>query len=184
MEIRFVSSNNHKISEVKNILDSAGVIIVPSSLKIEEIQTEDVHKLVRDKVLKAFYKIGKPVFIEHTGLYIESFNNLPGGLTQIFWDNLEAARFCELFGSLKNTYVTAKTIIGYCDGRKLHYFEGVIDGNVSSEPSGPRDFQWDCVFVPNGFDITFADMGYKKHDISMRKKALDSFCEYLSRETK
>lgn len=184
MELRFVSSNKHKIAEVQGILDTAGVTIVPSSLKIEEIQTEEVHELVRDKVLKAFYKIGRPVFVEHTGLYIESINKLPGGLTQIFWDNLEADRFCELFGSLKDTNVTAKTIIGYCDGRKLHYFEGAIEGDVPSRPSGPRDFQWDCVFVPKGFDETFADMGDKKNKISMRKKALDSFCEYLSREAK
>jgi len=112
MEIRFVSSNEHKIAEVQCILDAAGVSIVPSSLKIEEIQTEDVHKLVRDKVLKAFYKIGRPVFVEHTGLFIESINKLPGGLTQIFWDNLKGDRFCELFGSLNNTNITAKTIIG------------------------------------------------------------------------
>lgn len=184
MEIRFVSSNKYKIAEVRSILNAAGVTIIPSSLKIEEIQTEDVYKLVRDKVLKAFYWIGRPVFVEHTGLYIESFNKLPGGLTQIFWDNLEADRFCELFGSLKDTSVTAKTIIGYCDGRKLHYFEGEIEGNVPQSPSGPQDFQWDCVFVPKGYEETFANMGDRKNQISMRKKALDAFCDYLSKESK
>jgi len=56
MEIRFLSSNIHKIREVESILGSTGVRIFPISTKIEEIQTDDVQMLVRDKVLKGFGK--------------------------------------------------------------------------------------------------------------------------------
>lgn len=179
MDIRFLSSNLHKIGEVAAILESSGVRIVPSSIKIEEIQTEDVKRLVRDKVLKAFERIGRPVFVEHTGLHLPGLNGLPGGLTQIFWDNLQADSFALLVKNLNSQAVTAKTVIGYCDSKTIHYFEGEVSGRVPAIPAGPRDFQWDCVFVPDGYMKTFAELGDKKNEISMRRKALDGFAKFL-----
>lgn len=181
MEIRFLSSNSHKIREVEAILGAVGVRIIPAPIKIEEIQTEDVQRLVRDKVLKAFESIGRPVFVEHTGLHLHGLNGLPGGLTQIFWDNLQADSFVTLVKNLGNHVVTAKTVIGYCDARTIHYFEGEVSGTVPDTPSGPRDFQWDCVFIPDGFSQTFADLGATKNDISMRRIALDQFAKFLRR---
>lgn len=181
MDIRFVSSNKFKIREVEEILKPAGVHIVPASLKIEEIQTEDVQRLVRDKVLKAFANIGMPVFVEHTGLELPALNNLPGGLTQIFWDRLQADSFAALVKGLGNPLVKARTVIGYCDSQTIRFFEGEVTGTVPDAPAGPREFQWDCVFIPEGHTKTFAELGAQKNDISMRRKALDSFANYLAR---
>ncbi|MGB6328554.1 MAG: non-canonical purine NTP pyrophosphatase [Halarcobacter sp.] len=177
MKIRFVTNNEHKLKEVQSLLTHTEVIA--AKLKIEEIQTDDVEKLVRDKLLKAFKKVGRPVFVEHTGLYIESLNSFPGGLTQVFWDKLQADKFSELLGTLKNTKVTAITTIGYCDGKKLYFFDGKISGKIASKPKGNRDFQWDCVFIPKGKKKTFAQLGKNKNKISMRKKAFDKFNKYL-----
>jgi XTP/dITP diphosphohydrolase len=179
LKIRFISGNTHKITEVRRILAPAGVDIVPVSKKIEELQTEDVESLVRDKLTKAFEAIGRPLFVEHTGLYLSGLNGLPAGLTQIFWDKLQADRFADLVAGLGDEKVTAKTILGYCDGREIHIFEGAIDGTVPRKPAGPTDFQWDCVFVPDGSTETFAEMGAAKDDISMRRKALDLFAAHL-----
>ena len=57
---------------------------------IEELQTIDTDKLVRDKAIKAFEHLGEPLFVEHTGLYLNKLNGSFGGLTQIFWDTLLA----------------------------------------------------------------------------------------------
>lgn len=182
MQIRFVSSNVYKIREVEAILHPAGVHVIPSSIKIEEIQTEDVRRLVRDKVLKAFGGIGRPVFVEHTGLHLPALNGLPGGLTQIFWDRLEADSFTSLVNGLGNPRVTAKTVIGYCDSKSIHYFEGEVAGTVPGTPVGSREFQWDCVFIPDGHTQTFAELGNQKNEISMRRKALDAFVDFLRKE--
>lgn len=181
MEIRFLSSNVHKIREVEAILGPAGIRVIPAAVKIEEIQTEDVHRLVRDKVLKAFERIGRPVFVEHTGIHLPGLNGLPGGLTQIFWDRLQADSFISLVKSSGSHLITAKTVIGYCDSQNIHYFEGEVSGTIPDVPAGPREFQWDCVFVPDGFSQTFAELGDKKNEISMRRKALDHFAAYMQR---
>lgn len=184
MKIRFLTKNDHKAAEVSAILMDTGFEVVAAKHVINEIQIEDVNMLVRDKVLKAFAIVGRPVFVEHTGLYIESLNGFPGGLTQIFWDKLKADKFSELFGSSEDNGLVAKTVIGYCDSMKIHMFEGEVRGTVVDQPRGNRDFQWDCVFIPEGQTETFAEMGLRKNEISMRKIAFDKFKSFLKDSTK
>ena len=179
MKIRFVTTNPLKAKEVETIIGDIGVSIVHAPIKIHEIQTENIEYIVRDKVLKAFQQIGRPVFIEHTGLYIESLSGFPGGLTQVFWDKLGPDKFSSLFGKLENTALKAKTVIAYCDAKNIKLFEGEINGNISPEPRGNQEFQWDCIFIPEGHDLTFAELGKKKNDMSMRKKAFEKFSKYL-----
>jgi XTP/dITP diphosphohydrolase len=178
--VRFVSRNEHKLREAVAILAKVGVQVIPLKIPVEELQTEDPERLVRDKALKAFEEVGRPLFVEHTGLYLNHLKGLPGGLTQIFWDKLEADHFAALFGETSDTRVVAKTMVGYIDTKKLFTFSGEIPGRIIATPRGSRDFQWDCVFVPEGFGETFAEMGEKKNEISMRRLALDQFARFLA----
>ena len=181
LQLRFVSSNHYKTVEVQEILAQQGISVIPVELKIEELQTTDTKKLVYDKLLKAFREIGRPLFVEHTGLYVEGARELPGGLTQIFWDALGPDAFATLFGSLSSpSQVIARTWIAYCDGRKILDFDGEIAGELVSPPRGPQHFQWDCVFQPDGMTQTFAELGQAKNTLSMRRIALDKFAEYLT----
>lgn len=179
MKIYFVSSNKNKIDEVKSILSSDEIEIIAVDEKIHEIQSKDMEKIVRDKAIKVFEKIRRPLLVEQTGLLIKSFGNLPGGLTQIFWDSLEADKFGEIFSKIGSAEVTAKTVLAFCDGKEIHTFEGTVDGNIISPPRGSKEFQWDCVFMPKGYDKTFAEMGEGKNEISMRKIALEKLRDYL-----
>jgi len=183
MEIRFVSNNQEKIKEATNILAKENINLIPYNFKLDELQTDDTEKLLRDKVHKAFKKVGRPLIVEHTGLYIESLNGFPGGLTQIFWDTIQADNFSAIFGTLANTFIEAKTTIGYCDGKKIYFFTASIQGNIAKEPKGNRNFQWDCIFIPQGYSETFAEMGIKKNEISMRKKAFDKFIQHIKEQT-
>jgi XTP/dITP diphosphohydrolase len=182
MEIRFLSSNKFKIEETRKILALEGLNVIPLEIKIEELQTLDTERLVKDKLLKAFKFIGKPLFIEHTGLYMKQLNGFPGGLTQIFWDKIGADKFSDLFGKGSDTSVIARTHVGFCDGKKYFTFNGEIEGNISEIPKGNRDFQWDCVFIPNGFTQTFSELGDKKNEISMRRIALEKLSNFLKAE--
>lgn len=179
MRIRFLSKNEHKIAEAKAILAPLEVEVIPVAMSINELQTSDVKVIVRDKVLRAFNKIGHRLFVEQTCLYLDSLNGFPGGLTQPFWDALNADRFCELFGREGHRTLKAVTWIGYCDGRQVHHFHGEIRGAVANEPRGDRSFQWDCVFIPDGHDETFAEMGERKNEISMRRIAMNHFADLL-----
>ena len=77
MKIRFLSANEQKLAEVRKILEPVGVEVLPIARRIEEIQTENELDLVRDKLTKAFSLIGRPLFVEHTGLDLDG---LKGGV--------------------------------------------------------------------------------------------------------
>jgi len=179
LPIRFVSSNPYKREEFVTLLEDRGYEILTSPLKVYELQTDNTDMLVDDKAIKAFQVIGRPLVIEHTGLSIEKLKGLPGGLTQMFWDTLEADQFARLFGTPPANKAIASTTIVYCDGRKMHKFTGEISGQIVEEPRGDRYFQWDTVFVPEGETQTFAEMGNRKNEISMRRKAVYSFVDWL-----
>lgn len=182
LDIRFVTKNQGKFKEASELLSNTKINvlhIVPKDLY--EIQSFNVEEIVRDKLLKVFKQIGRPLFVEHTSLYIDSLNGFPGGLTQIFWDSLKANRFSNILGNLETKTLTAKTVIAYCDGKKIKLFEGESKGTIPKEPRGCLDFQWDSVFIPHNMDNeTYAEMGMRrKNKISMRKHAFDNFNQYL-----
>lgn len=179
MEVYFLSSNENKINEVKSILESDNIKVVPVREKIKEIQSNDMEEIAIDKALRAFMSIGRPIIVEQTGLLLKDLSGLPGGLTQVFWDSLQADDFGKYFSSTGTGQVTAKTVIAYCDGKQIKTFEGEIMGLIISPPRGSQEFQWDCVFQPDKYEQTFAEMGEKKNNISMRKIALEKLRNYL-----
>lgn len=183
LKIYFLSSNNSKIKEVQEILVSDRIEIEAVQTKIVEIQSENIDDIVKHKAIQAFYQIGRPLFVEQTGLYIEDLNGFPGGLTQVFWDKLQANKFCDYFGKSAISAVVARTVIAYCDGKKIHNFTGETKGKIAPNPKGSREFQWDCVFIPEGSLSTFAEMGNEKNNISMRRIALEKFKKYLEEIT-
>lgn len=178
MKLYFLTKNDFKYNEAKVLLPKS-IELIKFSESIKEIQSENIDEIVNDKILKAFKKIYRPIFIEHTSLYLEGLNDFPGGLTQIFWDKLGADDFSKFITLTKSCKAKAKTIIGFCDGKRIHTFEGAIEGSIASSPQGNKDFQWDCVFIPNGYTETFAQLGPEKNKISMRKIAFDKFNNFL-----
>jgi len=75
----------------------------------------------------------------------------------------------------------AKTIIGYSNNGEIVFFEGSIEGKIVF-PREKTDFGWDPLFVPKGYDKTFAELGAKeKNKISMRTKALIKLKSYLKK---
>jgi XTP/dITP diphosphohydrolase len=178
-KVWFVSTGS-KFDEARKILARHGVTVVQVSKRLTELQVEDVEVLLKDKVLQAFEITGRPVFVEHTGLYLDALNGLPGGLTRLFWERLEEERFCKLFGGSR---VTAKTAVAYCDTRTIHpLITGEATGRVADAPAGDGGFAWDRVFIPDDSEAagrTYAQIGPDKDEISMRRKALDAFAEFL-----
>lgn len=181
-ELRFITKNQYKAREFQSLFIKTRYEIIPSAVLIEEIQTEDMEALVSDKAIKAFDKIRRPLFVDHTGLYLALFDGFPGGLTEIFWERLRNDRLAQIIGKSQNPAVTAVTMIGYCDGKRLEIFRGELKGRVAPEPRGPEGFQWDPIFIPGGSQKTFAEMGDEKNEISMRRLAIDKFIAHLDKQ--
>ena len=180
MKLVFVSKNQFKHQEASRYLDALGIAVEKSELEIQELQTVDTEALVKDKASRAFEALGRPLFVEHTGLYLDMLNGFPGGLTEIFWNTLKKDRFSELFAS-ESAKARAVTYSGYVDGRRIHLLRGELEGKIVSPPRIDHGFQWDCVFQPSGYEQTFSEMGDKKNEISMRSIALQMLRDHLKK---
>jgi XTP/dITP diphosphohydrolase len=178
--IRFVSANPRKRAEVQAVLADAGIAVAPVDRKIEELQTQDPHRLIKAKAIRAFEEIGRPLFVEHSGLYLHALNGLPGGLTQIFWDTLQMERFVAVFGDTADPRARARSLVGYVDGRRFHWFAAELAGRIAPTPQGDPVRQWSCIFVPEGYTQTLAELEVAQPQVSMRWRSLDALARFLT----
>ena len=73
-----------------------------------------------------------------------------------------------------------RTVIAFIEGDTIHYFEGRVDGEILTELHGEGGFGYDPLFVPEGYEQTFAEMTQEeKNAISHRGRAVAKFVEFL-----
>ena len=138
-------------------------------LDLQEIQTTDLHELVKFKIRKAYEYAQAPVIVEDTSLYFVAWNELPGPLVKFFLKNLGLSGMVRALDEFKNNSACAVSCLGFTkDGERVQFFEGKIKG-VIVNPRGSQNFGWDAIFLPEGHQQTFGEMTSKeKHQISPR----------------
>jgi non-canonical purine NTP pyrophosphatase (RdgB/HAM1 family) len=175
MKVIFLTGNKNKLKEIQDIVGES-INLTNKKIDLPEIQSTNVEEVIEEK-LKAAYKIvKKPVFCEDTGVYIKNMNNFPGALIKFYMEHLGNKGIAKFNGGSK---AYAETIIGYHDGKKIHYFKGRINGTIAKKPKG-KGFGWDPIFIPNRYKESFAEMSQEtKNKISMRAKAVKKFKKHL-----
>ena len=85
MNLHFVTSNPNKFRELSELLE---LNLSQIEIDLQEIQTTDLHELVKFKIRKAYEYAQAPVIVEDTSLYFVAWNELPGPLVKFFLKNL------------------------------------------------------------------------------------------------
>lgn len=179
MELLFATGNEHKARELQTLL---GRPIQMVKLDLHEVQAVDVREVIEAKAREAYRLVGKPVFVEDTGLAFAAWNGLPGALIRWFLDRVGNAGICQMLQSYDQTAASAETCIGYFDGNECHIFRGVVTGQIVRSPRGSGGFGWDPIFMPDGWEKTFAEMTEEKNLISMRKVAVAQLKAFLDEQ--
>src|ERR1043165_3340180 len=130
--IYMVTSNYEKGVESAMILSRFGLNLVVINEAISEALSVDVDEIIKKKAVSAFQIVGRPVFVEHGGLYIDALEGLPGGLSKPIVHILKE-KICKLIPSDESRNAMARLCIAYCDGRKIHTFDGRIKGKIALE---------------------------------------------------
>jgi non-canonical purine NTP pyrophosphatase (RdgB/HAM1 family) len=179
MNLIFATSNKNKIKEIKSVLgQELSSQIKFEDIDLDEIQDTDMYLVSQTKSKEGYAQLGSPVLVEDTGLLIEAWNGLPGALIKWFMKTVDNQGIIDMLNQFPNKKASAITLISYYDGKKVHYFEGKIDGVISDSVLGENGFGWDKIFVPDGQtlgkELTFAQMSEtQKNSLSMRKLALE-----------
>lgn len=181
MKLYFVTGNEGKFKEFNSILKSV-VELEMLNGDVPEIQSLDTHEVLKEKALAAAKMYPqKQILVEDTSLTFEALNNkLPGPFIKWFLKSLTFDEIYSLCDARKKYGAIATVTIGHYDGIEFNFFEGTIKGTITS-PKGTNGMQWDKIFVPEGYNKTFAQMSSEeKNSISMRKKALEKLKSFLN----
>ncbi|MFA6601491.1 MAG: non-canonical purine NTP pyrophosphatase [Candidatus Paceibacterota bacterium] len=178
MKITFVTGNLGKVKEVSRYL---GIPLNHQSLDLAEIQSLDLEEIVKDKAARAFSAIGQPLLVEDVSLVFHALGKLPGPLVKWFLDQLDNEGLCHLVDG-KERGCTATVCYGLHDGKSIHLFSGSMEGFVASQPKGNNSFGWAPIFLPAGFDKTYAELTDEEQaPIAMRNKALKKLRDFLEK---
>ncbi|MBY0472968.1 non-canonical purine NTP pyrophosphatase [Patescibacteria group bacterium] len=175
MALYFITGSKNKVAEVQSVLPD----IEQMEINLPEVQELDPHTILAAKLAEAQKHHKGEFIVEDTSLYFEGMNGLPGPFVKWFFEALGAgglASLAEFYGGK----ATAKTLIGYADEKgEVQFFEGEMKGMIV-QPRTPSGFGWDNIFVPEGYDKTFGELGPEiKNTISMRVQAARKLKEYL-----
>ncbi|MBO7497303.1 MAG: non-canonical purine NTP diphosphatase [Salinivirgaceae bacterium] len=184
----FATHNQHKSEEVVRMIGDLYEVADLSQTNIEEDIPETGNTLESNARLKARYvydRTGLNVFADDTGLEVDALNGQPGVITARYagpeCDSEKNMRklLAELANE-ENRRAQFRTVICLKLGEDEYLFEGIVKGTITKSFSGTGGFGYDPIFMPDGYDQTFAEMPMdEKNKISHRGRAIEKLVKFL-----
>ena len=190
----FATNNAHKLSEICAIIGDKFEILSLNDIECFADIPETADTLEGNALQKAEYvynNYGLDCFADDTGLEVETLGGRPGVHTAryAFPDRYDpeanTEKLLQELDGKENRRARFRTAIAYIRGGEKFLFEGVVEGEISTEKRGDKGFGYDPVFIPENTGKTFAELGVEvKNQISHRARAVAKLCEYLAAEEK
>lgn len=201
--IVFATNNQHKLQEIRDILGSDYEVVSLKEIGCDVDIPETGNTLEENALQKAQYVYDHyhvSCFADDTGLEVEALDGAPGVHSARYaegTDHDSEANMAKLLRELdgkENRQARFRTVICYiekqdvcpCDCtsiKKIHQFEGIVNGHIATEKHGTEGFGYDPIFVPEGYDQSFAELGEEiKNGISHRARAVAKLVEYLKKK--
>ena len=178
--IKFITGNKKKVEEFQQIIGSS-LSVEPMMLDLPELQGEPAD-IVKEKCLMASRQCDGPIIVEDTCLCFNALGGLPGPYIKWFLEKTGHAGLNNLLAAYSDKSAFALCIFAFYDKQKMDtpiLFEGRTEGRIVPA-RGPHSFGWDPIFLPDGFDLTYAELDKDvKNTISHRGRALAKLKEYL-----
>lgn len=188
----FATNNPNKLREVRQMLTDIELVSL-SDCGITEDIPETSETIEGNSIQKARYiydRLSVDCFADDTGLEVDALGGEPGvrsaryaGESKCSEDNITL--LLDRLGDNADRRARFRTVITLIwDGRE-HLFEGVVEGVITHKRHGEGGFGYDSVFMPDGYDITFAQMdAASKNAISHRGRAIAGLVDFLRKAVK
>ncbi len=188
MELVFATNNKHKLTELQNILGNEFELLGLEETGCSQEIPENQPTLEGNASQKAFFvyeKCGFSCFADDTGLEIEALDGEPGVFSARYAGddcNSQANmdKVLEKLQNKENRKARFRTVISLIIDGEETQFEGIVEGKIIDEKRGKEGFGYDPIFVPDGYEKTFAEMDInEKNRISHRARAVQKLTKYL-----
>ena len=189
MKLIFASHNEHKTTEIRQLLPPEIQLLSLNDLNYHDEIEESAATLEGNALLKAthvFTLFKLPCFADDSGLEVEALDNRPGVYSARYAgepknDDRNIAKLLDDLKESTNRSARFRTVITLILPTTSLSFEGIIEGEITHEKKGSNGFGYDPVFQPIESSITFAQMSMEqKNTISHRALALDKMISFLS----
>ncbi|HDR51968.1 MAG TPA: non-canonical purine NTP diphosphatase [Mariniphaga anaerophila] len=188
MKLVFATNNQHKLKELQAILgDHFELLSLKDIGCFEEIPEEQptLEGNARQKAFFVYEKFGYSCFADDTGLEIDALNGEPGVFSARYAGEAKdpQANMDKALAKLKNEdnrKARFRTVISLVLDGEEKQFDGIVEGEITREKKGGSGFGYDPIFLPTGYDKTFAEMDLSaKNKISHRARAVQKLVKYL-----
>lgn len=177
----FATTNPYKFQEFERLFSRLNVKLEHIDIAIPEVQTFDFETIIKDKVVKAYSSVSRPILVDHSGLGMKALKELPQGLNNQFWDKLKD-QVCDLAQKLGDDEAEIIVYLGFCDGQRIYSVSQRDKGRMAPKPATIGTFHIDRVFIPDGSTITLAEMSEVERDkISHRRKVTEKAVELFKK---
>ena len=184
----FATNNAHKLEEIAAILGEKIELLSLKDIECTADIPETADTLEGNATQKAEYiyqQYGLDCFADDTGLEVEALDGAPGVFSARYAgeghnseDNMQ--KLLQNLQGVTNRKAQFRTVICLIWDGKKYLFEGICKGEIIEEKRGNAGFGYDPIFVPEGYDHTFAELGNDiKNSISHRAKAVELLCNFL-----
>ena len=189
MKLIFASHNEHKTTEIRQLLPPDIQLLSLNDLNYHDEIEESAATLEGNAMLKArhvFTLFKLPCFADDSGLEVEALDNRPGVYSARYAgepknDDRNIAKLLDDLKGSTNRSARFRTVITLILPTTSLSFEGIIEGEITHEKKGSNGFGYDPVFQPIESSITFAQMSMEqKNTISHRALALEKMISFLS----
>jgi non-canonical purine NTP pyrophosphatase (RdgB/HAM1 family) len=187
MELVFATNNKHKLEEVKKMLPGVtlkGLGDIGCKEEINEsAPTLEGNALLKAEYVRAHY--GRDCFADDTGLEVEALGNKPGVHSARYstegTDEANVTKLLDALAGVDNRKARFRTVIALILKERKYFFEGIVEGIITDGRRGESGFGYDPVFIPEGFDRTFAELGVAiKNTVSHRWRAVHRMSDFLT----
>jgi XTP/dITP diphosphohydrolase len=176
--IIFASTNESKYNEISHHLRNFNIEIEYVRFKTVEIQSNSLEEIALKKSKDAYEKIGIPLIVEDTGLFIDSLKGFPGPYSSYVLETIGNQGILDLLSNKADRLSIFRSVVAYKDGNNNLTFSGETRGIISGHIS-KGGWGYDPIFIPEGSSITYAQKGItNKIRISHRTQALNYFAEW------
>ena len=188
-KIVFATNNKHKLEEIREILGENFEIVSLKDIGCDVDIPETGNTLEDNALQKAEYvkqHYGLDCFADDTGLEVEALNGAPGIHSARYAEgtdhdsNANMDKLLKELGNNNNRKARFRTVIALLLNGETHLFEGIVNGKIIYEKHGTEGFGYDPIFVPDGYEQSFAELGMEiKNQISHRARAVKKLADFL-----
>ena len=181
--------NEYKAEEFKQILPQFRLQTLADLNDVQQI-TETASDLEGNSLLKAdtiFRHYGHIVISDDSGLEVQALNGAPGVYSARYAgeqkdDQKNTEKLLHELKGITNRNAQFRTVITLMGSNDTLQFEGIVEGTIVHEPKGDKGFGYDPVFIPNGYQKTFAELSSnEKNKISHRANAIEKLVAFIEK---